>query len=321
MSNQAINGLHHVTAICGDPQRNFAFYTGVLGLRFVKKTVNFDDPGSYHLYYADGAATPGSVLTFFPFADTPQGRDGTGQVSATAYATTEAGLEYWQTRLKEHGVEFRGPMQRFDEVLIAFEDPDGLKLEIVVADQSAAFKPWPGSPVPAAMQLSGFHSVTLAEAGYERTQALLTTQMGWKLLRQSGDRYRYQAPGAGPASIVDILCQPGARHGLQGSGTVHHVAFRVDDDPAELAWRAKLTGFGHNVSPVMDRSYFHSIYYREPGGILFEIATNNPGFTVDEAPDALGSALKLPPQFEPIRKEIEAHLPPLTSAATQPGTT
>jgi catechol 2,3-dioxygenase-like lactoylglutathione lyase family enzyme len=319
MTNQSINGLHHVTAICGDPRRNFAFYTGVLGLRFVKKTVNFDDPGSYHLYYADGAATPGSVLTFFPHPDTPRGRDGTGQASAIAFAISEAGLEFWQERLKEHGVEFRGPMERFDEVLIAFEDPDGLKLEIVVSGQPAAFVPWSGSNVPAAMQLRGFHSVTLAESGYERTQALLTTQMGWTLLKQSGDRYRYQAPGAGPASIVDILCQPGARHGLQGNGTVHHVAFRVEDDAAEIAWRSKLTGFGYNVSPVTDRSYFHSIYYREPGGILFEIATNNPGFTVDEAPDALGSALKLPPQYEPIRKEIEAYLPPLTTPAHAAG--
>src|SRR5580692_10245486 len=153
MSSSAINGLHHVTAICGDPQRNYAFYSGVLGLRLVKKTVNFDDPNTYHLYYGDGAGTPGSIITFFPWMQAPNGRDGTGQVGATAFATTEPGLEYWQNRLREKGVEFRGPMQRFDDVYIAFEDPDGMKLEIVIADQTAAFQAWEGAPVPPAMQL------------------------------------------------------------------------------------------------------------------------------------------------------------------------
>jgi len=217
MNSQAIDGLHHVTALCGDPQRNFDFYTGVLGLRLVKKTVNFDDPSAYHLYYADGAGTPGSVITFFPWKDMPNGRDGTGQVGATAFATKEAALPYWEKRLKEKGVNYRGPMQRFNEVYIEFTDPDGLPLEIVVADQSKAFQPWSKAPVPADMQLCGFHSVTLSEAGYELTQALLSHQMGWTQVGQSAGRFRYQAPGAGPASLVDILCQPGARHGLPGS--------------------------------------------------------------------------------------------------------
>jgi glyoxalase family protein len=306
-----INGLHHVTAVCGDAQKNYDFYTGVLGLRLVKKTVNFDDPGTYHLYYGDGAGSPGSILTFFPFAGLPQGRSGTGQVSFTAFATNEAGLEFWQARLAARGAEVRGPMERFGEVYIAFEDPEGLGLEIVAADQSAAIQPWSGSPVPPAMQLRGFHSVTLSEAGYERTQALLTTQMGWTLLKQSGQRFRYQAQDAGPASIVDILCQPAARHGLPGGGTVHHVAFRVADDASQREWRGKLASSGYNVSPVMDRTYFHSIYYREPGGILFEIATDPPGFVVDEPLDQLGTKLLLPDQFNHMRQEIEKSLPPL----------
>ncbi len=309
MSPPPISGLHHVTAICGDPQINYSFYTGVLGLRFVKKTVNFDDPGTYHLYYADGAGTPGSVLTFFPWPGQPSGRDGTGLVGATAFATSAVGFAYWQARLAEKGIEFRGPMERFDEQYIAFADPDGMKLEIVVADQAAAFQPWAGSPVPSEFQLRGFHSVTLGEQSAELTQAVLTHQMGWKLLKESGGRSRYQAPGGGPASIVDILCEPGARHGLPGNGTVHHVAFRVADDAAQVEWQKTLAGFGHNVSPVRDRSYFHSIYYREPGGILFEIATNPPGFTVDEPLETLGTALKLPAQFEHARAQIEKVLP------------
>ncbi|HEY0946449.1 MAG TPA: ring-cleaving dioxygenase [Opitutaceae bacterium] len=316
MSSPTINGLHHVTAICGDPQRNYDFYTGVLGLRLVKKTVNFDDPGTYHLYYADGRGTPGSVLTFFPWKDMPNGRDGTGQVSAIAFAVDEPGFAYWQQRLDEKLIPFRGPMERFGEVYLELEDPDGLRLELVVADQTQAFHPWSGSSVPPERQLRGLHSVTLAEEGYERTQALLSHQMGWTLVKESAGRFRYQAPGAGPASFVDLLCQPGARHGLPGTGTVHHVAFRVDDDPAQLAWRKTLAGLGYNVSPVMDRSYFHSIYYREPGGVLFEIATNPPGFAVDEALETMGSALMLPKQFEAHRSEIEAFLPPLAQAST-----
>ncbi len=316
MSTKTITGLHHVTAISGNAQRNYTFYTEVLGLRLVKKTVNFDDPGTYHLYYGDGAGTPGSILTFFPWDNMPAGREGTGLVSATAFATSEAGLVFWQKRLAEKGVEVRGPMQRFDEVYIEFQDPDGMKIEVVIADQDSAFKPWKNSPVPPAMQFRGFHSVTLSESGYERTHALLAHQMGWKLLKEAGGRFRYQAPGGGPASLLDITCQPGGRHGLQGTGTVHHVAFRVADDAAQMEWRQKLVGFGYDLSPVKDRTYFHSIYYREPGGILFEIATDPPGFAFDETPGTMGSGLMLPRQYESMRAQIEKFLPPLLPAKT-----
>lgn len=317
--NTPISGLHHVTAICGDPQRNYDFYTRILGLRLVKETVNFDDPGTYHLYYADGAGTPGSVLTFFSWPKMAGGRSGTGQTSATAFSTSEAGLEFWQQRLKQEGVEVRGPMQRFDEVYVEFDDPDGMKLELVVANQAAAFTPWAHSPVPAAMQLRGFHSVTLAEGGYERTHALLTRQMGWTLLKQSGERFRYQAPGNGPASLVDVLCLPGASHGLAGTGTVHHVAFRVPDDDAQQRWHRALVEFGHNLSPMRDRTYFHSIYFREPGGILFEIATDSPGFATDEPAGSMGTRLMLPAQFEPRRARLERILPPLMVGSPNSG--
>lgn len=315
MSTRQIQGLHHVTAVCSAPQRNYDFYCGLLGLRLVKKTVNFDDPGTYHLYYADGAGTPGSVLTFFPWVDAPVGRSGSGQVTAIAYAVSEQGLAYWQDRLATNKVELRGPATRFDETYLEFEDPDGLKIELVVADQTAAFPAWAKSPVTAAMQLRGFHSVTLSESGREMTHALLTTQMGWTLVKEQGGRSRYQAPGGGPGSLVDVLAASDARRGLPGTGTVHHVAFRVDDDEAQQIWRNQLLELGYHVSPVMDRSYFHSIYYREPGGVLFEIATNPPGFTVDESVETLGASLKLPKQYESIRAQIEKALPVLKSAA------
>lgn len=314
MSND-IEGLHHVTAICGDPQPNYDFYVGTLGLRLVKKTVNFDDPGSYHLYYADGAGTPGSVLTFFPWPDLPSGRDGTGQAGAVAFATDEAGLDYWEKRLTERGVELRGPLERFGEPYIEFADPDGMRVEIVAtAARGDAFIPWTGSSVPPGMQLRGFHSVTLLEAGYELTQALLVHQMGWTLEKEFGGRFRYRAPGGGPASQVDVLCQPGGRHGLPGTGTVHHVAFRVADEAAQREWREKLLRLGHKLSPVIDRNYFHSIYYREPGGVLFEIATLPPGFAVDELPETMGSGLMLPSQYEHLRERIELRLPRLSTA-------
>ena len=310
-----INGLHHVTAVCGDPQANVAFYSGVLGLRLVKKTVNFDDPGTYHLYYGDGVGSAGTIMTFFPWVGTPPGRDGTGQVAAVSFAVSETSLPWWEARLKEHKVEVRGPMKRFDESYLQFADPDGLPLEIVTTPRAPVYKTWDKSPVPPEYVLQGFHSVTLAEAGYELTHALLTAQMGFVALRDESARFRYQAPGKSASSYIDVLCQPGARHGLPGNGTVHHIAFSVSDDSAQGFWHEKLRRLGYNVSPIMDRTYFHSIYYREPGGILFELATDNPGFAQDEPVESLGTALKLPRQFEAHREQIESSLPPLSPAA------
>jgi glyoxalase family protein len=299
MVEMHIPGIHHVTAIAGDPQRNVDFYCGVLGLRLVKQTVNFDDPATYHLYYGDSIGTPGSILTFFPWRDMPQGRRGTGETVAIAFRVGPDALLHWQGKLKASGVEIEGPFERFADKAIAFSDTDGMRLEIVGSGEGDE-------------KISGFHGVTLSEAGYEATANLLTKQFGYRLIRSEGNRFRYEAVGDALGRVVDLLCQPDGRRGIMGSGIVHHVAFRAESDEAQLAWRTQLTAAGQNVTPVLDRQYFHSIYFREPGGVLFEIATDPPGFAIDETPETLGHALKLPPWLESERREIEAILPKLS---------
>jgi catechol 2,3-dioxygenase-like lactoylglutathione lyase family enzyme len=300
-------GVHHVTAIAGDPQDNLDFYAGVLGLRLVKKTVNFDDPGTYHLYFGDEVGHPGTIMTFFPWPGAPRGRHGTGQLTGTAFATSPDSLGYWSERLEKNGatVERRTTL---GEALLSFQDPDGLELEIV------------GVPGPTnaadAHALRGFAQVTLAEEGYEATARLLTEVMGFKLIAESGNLFRYAAAADGVGTRVDVLCMPDAIPGRVAVGTVHHVAFRTATDAAQREWRALLAERGFNVSPVLDRQYFHSIYYREPGGVLFEIATDPPGFTVDEPRDELGTTLTLPPRLESSRRRIEAALPPLEAVRT-----
>jgi catechol 2,3-dioxygenase-like lactoylglutathione lyase family enzyme len=309
---RGIPGIHHVTAITADPQRNLDFYTGVLGLRLVKLTVNFDDPGSYHFYLGDELGRPGTILTFFAWPGAPRGRQGTGQTAVTAFAIPHATLSFWLGRLTQHGVRYEIPHARFDEQVVAFKDPDGLLLELV-ADREAAARPgWDGGPVPPEQAIRGFHSVTLWEEGYERTAELLTETMGLRLVANEENTYRYAAEGdEGPGILVDVRCAPGLWRGRVAAGTVHHVAWRTSDDAAQLGWRERLVALGLNVTPVIDRTYFHSIYFREPGGVLFEIATLPPGFTVDEPADALGTSLKLPLWLEPERAEIERVLPPM----------
>jgi glyoxalase family protein len=299
---QTIPGIHHVTAIAGDPQRNFDFYTGILGLRMVKRTVNFDDPATYHLYYADQTGSPGSIMTFFPWPSAPRGRAGSGQVVVTSFSIPAGSAGHWRERLGSLGVPCDGPSERFQEEVLTVTDPDGLELELVAhADP-------PSHADPA---LQGFHSVTLSVEGYEQTAKLLTEVLGFGQVGEEGNRFRYQATGSGPASRVDVLCQPGMRPGSMGTGTVHHVAWRATDDAQQVVWRQELIRQGFNVTPVMDRNYFKSIYFREPGGVLFEIATDPPGFAIDEAPEALGGSLKLPPWLEKRRDFIEQRLPPL----------
>ncbi len=293
-----IPGIHHVTAIAGDPQVNVSFYVGVLGLRLVKQTVNFDDPATYHLYYGDHEGNPGTILTFFPWRDMPRGRHGTGETVVTSFRVGEGSLAFWTRRLQALGIAFEGPSERFGEQFIAFADPDGMRLEIVASGVGGE-------------HIAGFHSVTLAESGYEATSQLLTGQFGYRQTETEGNRYRYTATGDAEGRVVDVLCQPDGRHGHMGSGTVHHVAFRAKDEPMQLAWRTQLSKAGLNVTPVLDRQYFHSIYFREPGGVLFEIATDPPGFAIDEPVQALGQHLKLPPGLEPERLAIEAILPKL----------
>ena len=303
-------GLHHVTAIAGDPRGNLDFYTRVLGLRLVKKTVNFDDPGTYHLYYGDEGGHPGTITTFFPWPGARRGRRGAGQVTVTSYAAPPASLGYWSERLERHGVTAERS-EILDEELLAFEDPDGLKLEIVGVPGAADRPAWAGGPVPVEHAMRGFAHVTLAEQGYEATAQLLGEVMGFRLVAESGNRFRYAVGAGGAAARVDVLCTPDAPPGRIAVGTVHHVAWRVAGDAEQGEWRERLVSRGLDVTPVLDRRYFRSIYYREPGGVLFEIATDPPGFTLDEGFDRLGTALTLPPWLEPYRAPIEAALPPL----------
>ena len=307
--NNKPTGIHHVTAIGGNPQRNVDFYGGVLGLRLVKKTVNFDDPGTYHLYYGDEVGTPGTVMTFFPWAHAPRGRRGAGQVVATAFSVAREALPFWEERLRENAVVER--IERFGEKALVFEDPDGLWIEIVASPDADSRAGWTGGPVPVENAIKGFAGATLLERDRQRTDELLTGVLGFRAVGEDGNRVRYEIGEGGPATIVDVVEDPGARHGNPIVGTVHHIAFRVPDEQTERALREELASLGYNVTPVIDRNYFRSIYFREPGGVLFEIATDVPGFTVDEPVDELGTNLKLPPQYEARRGQLEAKLIPI----------
>ena len=311
-----ILGIHHITAIAGDPQTNLDFYAGVLGLRLVKLTVNFDDPGTYHLYYGDGVGHPGTILTFFPWPQAPQGRRGTGQVTETAFAIAENAVGYWTARLAEQRVAFLGPFDRLGEQVISFSDPDGMGIELITTKATRDDRAYQAGPVPLPFAVRGFHSATLSQADHRETAALLTDTMGFKLMAQDGDRFRYTADSGEPAGLVDVLRAPDERQGRVLVGTVHHIAWRTADDEQQRSWRTELTRLNYGVTPVVDRKYFHSIYYREPGGVLFEIATDPPGFSVDEAPEDLGSKLVLPAWLEPERKRLEVVLPPLRLPAS-----
>jgi glyoxalase family protein len=304
-------GLHHITAIAGNARRNVDFYTRVLGLRFVKKTVNFDDPGTYHLYYGDATASPGTLLTFFLWDGLPRGRSGSGMATAVAYSVPADALDFWRARLLAAGVAVTGPAARFGEKVLAFTDPDGLPLELVAAGEPDARVPAPHPDIPTAKAIRGFHGVTLATTASAASAGVLANDMGYRLVRREGTRTRYTVGAGGPGTYVDLVDDPGLPRGRNGLGTVHHVAFRTPNDPSQEEARGALAGRGLNVSPVVDRCYFHSIYYREPGGVLFEIATDGPGFAVDEPLEQLGRSLRLPPWYESRRAEIEAHLPPL----------
>ena len=310
--NPSITGLHHVTAIASDPQRTLDFYVGLLGLRFVKRTVNFDDPTSYHFYFGDARGTPGTILTFFAWPGARRGIRGTGQIEAPAFAIPPNSVGYWLDRFKEHHVPAEKTSARFGEEVLRFADPDGLAIELIASISSAGFEPWADSTVPAEHSLRGFHSVSAALEGYERTAKLLTESFGYRLVEESGNRFRFGAPPeSGPGRIVDLLCTPDGRPGAIAAGSVHHIAFRAKDDAEQLQWREHLVELGYNVTPVIDRTYFHSIYFREPGGILFEIATEPPGFTLDEKLGELGMHLRLPPWMESARSQIERVLPPI----------
>lgn len=304
------SGLHHVTSISSAPQRNVDFYTDVLGLRLVKRTVNFDDKYTYHLYYGDKVGTPGTVLTFFPFEGARQGRVGRGQTSATAFVIPEGSVDYWIDRLESKDIDVDAPHTRFSETVVPFHDHDGQPLELVTG--TSDIEPWADGPIPANKAIRGFHSVTLDSLNPEQTGTVLET-LGYESTAQDGARKRYEA--AGPrASLIDVLDRPDAPRGQQGVGTVHHIAFRTPDTQTQEKWREPLSDIGLHVTPQKDRQYFKSIYFREPGSILFEIATDGPGFTRDESISGLGTELKLPPWLESDRTMLEERLPEIEPA-------
>lgn len=306
-------GIHHVTAIASDPQANLDFYTGVLGMRLVKRTVNFDDPTTYHFYYGDEEGSPGSILTFFPWPGSRRGRQGAGQAAVVSFAILPSSVGFWIERFIRYHVEFEHPKARFDdERFIAFRDPDGMLCELVAHPSAESRKGWETMTVAREHSIRGVYSVTLWQESCDLTGKLLVDSLGYRPVREQGSIFRYAAPGGDIGSVVDLRCVPGLWPEVTGAGTVHHVAFRAADSAVQLDERNALVAAGFNVTPQIDRDYFRSIYFREPGGVLFEIATDSPGFTIDEPLEALGQSLKLPRWLEERRFEIEALLPNVT---------
>lgn len=307
--SRLVLGLHHVTALASDPQKNVDFYAGILGLRLIKKTVNFDAPEIYHLYYGNHEGSPGTIMTFFPYPTIPKGRKGKAQLTVTSFSVSMQAIDYWMKRLDRFNIPYEGPEERFDERIIYFEDYDGLGLELV-GNQSDERQGYANKNIPLEFSIKGLYGITLTEESYEKTAGLLVGQMGYELVVTKGNRFRY-SPIDKPSDFVDILCSPDALKGMGGFGTIHHVAFATPNDQTQLIARDKLSLFGLNVTPVLNREYFHSIYFREPGGVLFEIATLPPGFAVDEPLEHLGESLMLPPWEEPRRIRIQRQLFPI----------
>ena len=305
-------GLHHVTAISSDPQKTVDFYTKILGLRLIKLTVNYDDSSTYHVYFGDEIGHPGSVLTFFPWPGQPRGRKGAGQATATSFSIPQESIPFWQDRLKSHRVSQEATQKRFGETVLSFEDQDRQGLELVVNKEVEGRTGWTHGPVPREHAIRGFHSVTLWEEVLERTESVLVDTLGFRIVGHEENRFRYEAGKGAAGTIVDIVSRPTAQRGFVSVGTVHHVAFRASDDEHQKALRQEIVKAGLNVTPVIDRNYFHSIYLREHGGVLFEVATDQPGFTIDESPEQLGTRLALPTWLEHSRAEIEKNLPPVS---------
>jgi glyoxalase family protein len=315
-----VPGIHHVTAIAKDVQRTVDFYVGSLGLRFIKKTVNFDVPDTYHIYFGDQVGTPGSAMTFFGWSHLPWGPAGAGQVTAVAFAVPEGSVGFWHRRLGELGIE-SSRERRFDTDVIALKDPDGIVIELVGEASDARWAPWRESPVGEAEQIRGFHSVGLCVREEAPSAGFLAEVMGFREVAREPGRIRYATGEGGPHAILELMVRPDAAIGDETTGTVHHVAWRALDDLHQQDWRGTLVDAGRDVTPVIERKYFRSIYFREPGGVLFEIATDRPGFTVDEPVEALGSGLQLPPQYEDKREGLDYNLPPIvvpTFAASRP---
>ena len=309
--NDRILGIHHITAIAGNAQRNYDFYTKVLGLRMVKRTVNFDDPGTYHFYYGNETGTPGTILTFFPWEGIVNGRTGAGMATEIGYSVPKDSLPFWADRFRQFDIRHGEIAERLGETYLPFEDPDGLKIDLIASKYPDDRLPWSTPEVGAAAATKGFHSVTLTLKSIQPTAAILTDVFGYVEKQQEGNRYRYVTDAIPTASIVDLVEAPNEARGINGGGTNHHVAFRVSNEEVQMAFREKILSRGLHITPKINRDYFFSLYFREPGGVLFELATDNPGFTVDEPLDQLGSHLQLPVQYESMREKIEKELPVL----------
>lgn len=314
----SVHGIHHVTAIAGDPQENLDFYVGVLGLRLVKKSVNQDVTNTYHLFYADEKGTPGTDLTFFPWPDMAPARLGVGFTVEVTFAAPPGSLPYWRDRLARADVEVRPEERRFSENVLPFADPHGLPLALVETSGERPFAPWADGPVPVDKQVRGMHSVRLWERDLTATEALLTRLMGFQFIGEEDGWRRFgvdagSGRAGGPGGLVELKAMPGERRGQWGTGGVHHVAWRVRDDEEEMTLRAAIETVGLSPTPQIDRFWFRSVYFREPGGVLFELASDGPGFARDEDQSHLGEQLILPPWLEVQRREIEAVLPRLTA--------
>jgi glyoxalase family protein len=308
-----ITGIHHVTAITGDAQQNLDFYTRVLGMRLVKKSVNQDVPDTYHLFYADAEGHPGSDLTFFPWPDSPPVHAGIGLAMEVSLAIPLDSVAYWRNRLTDLRVTIDGEEDRMGEHSLVLRDPFGQALALVATDDAREFTAWDRSPVPAEHQVRGLHAVRLWERDLALTQSFLTSVLGFRAVGEEGGWCRYAVGDGGSGKHLDIREMPSAERGRWGVGGIHHVAWRVSDDDAQLAVRARVDAAHRRPSEVIDRFWFHSVYFLEPGGVLFEVATDGPGFGVDESMETLGEHLVLPPWLEARRATIEAELTPLSS--------
>ena len=309
--NNEILGIHHITAIAGNAKKNHDFYTKILGLRLIKKTVNFDDPHTYHFYYGDEKGTPGSILTFFPWEGIQAGRRGTKQVTEIGYSVPAGSLDFWQNRFEQHNIIYNKPAVKFGERYLTFLDPDGLKFELTEAKVKDSRPQWETKEVSKENAVHGFHHITITTNKMEATAAILTDIFGYKLAETEVNRSRFVTDAVEHAAIVDLVEAPGEAIGHVAGGSVHHVAFRVKDEETLLQYRDRALAMGLHITEKIDRNYFYSLYFREPGGVLFEIASDNPGFATDETVEQLGSGLMLPPQYEPRREQIVKVLPVL----------
>lgn len=311
-SEAFIHGIHHITAFSGDVNENIAFYTKILGLKLVKKSVNQDAPDIYHLFFADAHGSPGTDLTFFPFPRISKAKDGYGIASEVGFAIPMESYSYWKERLESLEVNNLQESTRFGETVLSFEDPHGLKISLSATKNPMEVIFWDKSDVPVEHQLRGFHTVRLKLHTLAPTQQLMTEIMGFRIVETDDTWVRYESGAGGSGTFVDIASFPEESEGRWGYGGVHHVAWRVKDADTEVALRKKVAGFGLQPSPVIDRFWFESVYFKEPNGVLFELATDGPGFDRDEPLDKLGEELILPPWLESQREKIEAALPKIT---------